>query len=173
MDAYVGEIRSVGFNYAPPDWALCDGSLLKISDYEALYTLIGLTYGGDGQTTFGLPDLRGRVPVHMGTAGGTTYPAGQIMGSESVTLQSQQVGSHAHALLTGTAANSGVPSASTVLADVGAATVPSVFGAAANLTSLASQSIGTNVGSQPHENRQPLLAINYIIATAGLYPTQN
>ena len=160
MDAYVGEIRSVSFNYAPPDWALCDGSLLKISDYEALYTLIGLTYGGDGQTTFGLPDLRGRVPVHMGTAGGTTYPAGQIMGSESVTLQSQQVGSHAHALLTGTAANSGVASAS-------------VFGAAANLTSLARQSIGTNVGSQPHENRQPLLAINYIIATAGLYPTQN
>ena len=173
MDAYLGEIRPVCFNFAPPGWALCDGSMLRISDNDALYSLIGVTYGGDDQTTFGLPDLRGRVPVHMGTAGGASYYAGQSLGSESVTLQGQQVGSHAHPLLTGPSGNANVPSGSTVLADLAATTIPTAYGAAADLTALASQSIGNNAGGSPHENRQPLLAINYIIATSGIYPPHN
>src|SRR5271169_6738103 len=93
---YVGEIRLVGFNFAPVNGALCNGSLLPISEYEVLYNLLGTTYGGDGQNTFGLPDLRGRTPFHQGTGGGSTYVMGQPGGVETVTLLSTQIPSHTH-----------------------------------------------------------------------------
>jgi microcystin-dependent protein len=95
--AYLGEIRPVGFNFSTVGWAFCDGQLLQISQYEALFALIGTTYGGDGQTTFGLPDLRGRIPIHMGTSPqGETFALGQAAGSESVTLSTSQMPTHAH-----------------------------------------------------------------------------
>src|SRR3954453_6845221 len=96
---YIGEIRLFGGNFAPAGWAFCDGSTLPISEYDTLFNLIGTTYGGDGQETFALPDLRGRVPVHQGTASGPTFQLGESGGTESVTLTAQQIPAHSHSLL--------------------------------------------------------------------------
>src|SRR5689334_8649924 len=96
---YVGEIRMFGGSFAPVGWMFCAGQLLPISEYETLFNLIGTTYGGDGQETFGLPDLQGRIPLHMGTNAGITYQIGEMSGVESVTLTTQQIPAHTHALL--------------------------------------------------------------------------
>lgn len=172
---FVGQIISVGFNFAPVGWHLCDGSLLPITQNEALFNLIGTTYGGDGVTTFGLPDLRGRAPLNAGTGPGLpTYVQGQLSGSETVTLTASQLGAHSHSLMAstqnGAASN---PGATLALAQNPEATVP-VYAPAPSNTSLSGAAIGNSAsGGLPHENRQPYLAINYIIALEGVYPSQN
>jgi microcystin-dependent protein len=166
---FVGEVRLIGFTFAPVGWNFCDGSQQPISQYAALFQLIGTTYGGNGQTTFGLPDLRGRVPVHQGTLnGGGTYVYGQVGGVESVTLTINQIPAHNHAFqANSTATGAGAsPNGNTVCAgkEVYRSSTP---GTAMNANSLSS--VG---GNQPHENRQPFLAMNWVIAFEGVYPTQ-
>jgi microcystin-dependent protein len=169
---YVGEIRMFGGNFAPAGWAFCNGQLVPISQNDVLFTLIGTTYGGDGQNTFGLPDLQGRIPLHMGTdAGtGTTFSIGEKAGSETVTLTTQQLPSHNHALMASTnAAGSNAP-ANNMLAT----TTTDFYFAAPATAALAPQSIGpSGGGNQPHENLMPFLAVSFIISLFGIFPTQN
>lgn len=174
-DCYIGEIRQVSFLFAPPGWLQCDGSLQQISAYPSLYQLIGTTYGGDGQSTFALPDLRGRVAVGAGSGGGQSVQLGQQIGSESVALTAQQVAAHTHTLSTGATGAANIPANNLMLADVGGdlgAGEPPAYGAAKDLTPMAGQSIGSAGGGQPHENRQPFLCVTHIIAVSdGLYPS--
>ena len=168
-ESYMGEIRMVGFNFAPVGWALCNGQLLSIADNQALYYLIGTTYGGDGQTTFALPDLRGRIPIHQGTGGGDTYTLGQSSGVETVTLTVNQLPIHTHPM-TASASNAGGNPANAVLGQPTTldfyrpATVPD--------SPLDPNSITGVGGSQPHDNTQPFLCVNFIISLEGIYPTQ-
>ena len=174
---YIGQIIAVGFNFAPVGWLLCDGSLQSIAQYEVLYNLIGTTYGGNGQTNFGLPDLRGRTALGMGQGPGlSAYVLGQKAGSESVTLTAAQNAFHNHSVAGHSAVgNAPNPGGSVVLAQVaGNPSTSTVYSTAApSATTLVSASISLAGSSQPHENRQPLQAINYIIAWAGLYPPQS
>ncbi len=170
---FVGQVIAVGFNFAPVGWHICDGSLLQISQYDVLFNLIGTTYGGNGQTTFALPDLRGRAVVGMGQGSGLSpYTLGQQGGVESVTLASAQVGSHSHALAAAATATTSAPGPSVVLGTTAAADpIYATSGTSAALSSAAvSPSAG---GGLPHENRQPSLAITYIISLFGIYPSQN
>jgi microcystin-dependent protein len=175
---YVGQIMMFGGNFAPAGWMFCAGQLLPISEYDVLFNLIGTTYGGDGQETFGLPDLRGRVPLHMGTGPGlSTYAIGQRGGAESVTLNMQQIPSHNHfAQINTNPATSSSPG-NNVLANeaigLGQATCYSYgpFGGAQS--ALAPATLGNSGGSQPHENRQQLMALNFIISLFGVFPSPN
>lgn len=173
---YIGEIRMFAFGTrgAPINWQACDGSLLPISQYDALFALIGTTYGGDGQTTFAVPDLRGRLPIHQGQGPGlSNYVIGQRAGSETVTLISTQMPAHTHTLVATTAlatsltpGNTLLPSAisgdSFYVSDITAATaVP-----------MSAQSTTLAGGNQPHENCMPTLTVQYCIATFGIFPSQ-
>ncbi|MGY2894898.1 phage tail protein [Deinococcus sp. UYEF24] len=167
---YIGEIRLFAGNFAPANWAFCDGNLLSISDYDTLFNLIGTTYGGDGQNTFALPDLRGRVPLHQGQSGGSPYVLGQSAGTESVTLSAQQLPVHSHPLTaTSGAATSTAPSGQ-LLATVGSG---EVYISDTPTASLSAASVGLSGGSQPHENLMPFLGVNYIISLFGIYPSQS
>jgi microcystin-dependent protein len=179
---YVGQIIIFGGNFAPVGWMTCQGQLLPISEYETLFQLIGTTYGGDGQSTFALPDLQGRAPLHMGQGSGlSNYIIGQASGVETVTLTSQQIPTHNHTVqvVTGnTSNNTSKPANNTILSDeVQGAPSNSAFMYAANTglnqVTLATQTIGVAGGSQPHENRQPLLVLNYIISLFGIFPSPN
>jgi microcystin-dependent protein len=160
-----------GGSFAPAGWALCNGALMPISENETLFNLIGTTYGGDGQSTFALPDLQGRIPVHAGTlSGGSTYVQGQIGGAESVTLSTQQIPSHTHVPIADThGGNTGDPfnatwaeSALLLYQQNPSAVVPMKTGALSDAG-----------GSQPHDNMPPYLGINFIISLYGIYPSQN
>jgi microcystin-dependent protein len=168
-EPFYGEIRMTAFNFPPRGWALCNGQLLPINQNQALFSLLGTTYGGDGRTTFALPDLQGRVPVH---AGGGSVQLGEKSGSETVTLAGSQVPAHAHAILgSANQANSTNP-AGRVLAQKprGGA---NVFGGAAN-TTLAPETLATSAGvAQPHDNVQPFCAVNFVIALIGIFPTRD
>jgi microcystin-dependent protein len=165
---YIGEIRIVGFNFAPQGWELCQGQLLPISQFDALFNLIGTTYGGDGMSTFALPDLRGRIPVHQGTG----YIQGQAGGSEAVTLQTPHLPVHSHVpLADGTGVNSPSPVGAVWGSAVGSGTPYSDQTAAANAP-MSTQAVGVAGGGQPHENMLPFLCVNFIIAVYGIYPTQ-
>ena len=173
---YIGEIRMFGGSFAPVGWAMCAGQLMPISENDALFTLIGTTYGGDGQETFGLPDLQGRVPVHTGGALG--YVLGEKGGVESVTLTTQQIPIHTHAptaVAGGGGGTTNVPGATTVLADANTTTTNTYLNpfAGANQIQLNNASIGIAGGSQPHDNFQPTLCLTYIISLFGIFPTQN
>lgn len=165
---FIGMIIPVGFNFAPVGWALCNGQALSIADNQVIFQLIGTTYGGDGQTTFNLPDLRGRVPIHMGSGSGLSNRAiGESAGAESVTLTTSEVPDHGHTLgvsnLDGTTR--------TASGNYPAKTDRPLYTAAANADStLNSSSAG---GSQPHDNMQPYLSVNFIIALQGVFPTQS
>ena len=171
---FVGEIRMFGGNFAPNGWMLCEGQLLPISEFETLFQLIGTTYGGDGQETFALPNLSGRVPVHQGTGpGGFTFVIGEIAGTSQVTLTTSQIPQHNHALFATTGGQQQIPTSSTLPADSTPAN-NNVYGpAGTGPTQLAANTIGVAGGSQPHENMQPYLAVNFIIALFGLFPSQN
>jgi microcystin-dependent protein len=164
-----------GGNYAPAGWAYCDGSLLAISDNEALFTLLGTAYGGDGQETFGLPNLGGRIPVGAGTnpATGTTYMYGEMAGSESVTLTTQQMPLHTHTAFgsvdpaTSNSPQAGVPAT----LPVAAGQVP--YGTDPPPAGLAPSSISPAGGSQPHDNTQPFLVVSFIISLSGVFPPHN
>jgi microcystin-dependent protein len=167
---YVGEIRLIGFNFAPVGWMLCQGQTLPISENEVLFQLIGTTYGGDGEATFQLPNLQSRVPIHMGTApSGTTYQIGEMAGVENVTLSVQQIPAHPH-LMTGSTdiANSPNPGNS-ILAR---SPQTNAFINADPGPQMSNQFLSPAGGSQPHENLQPFLCINFIISLFGIFPSQ-
>jgi microcystin-dependent protein len=165
---YVGEIRLFGGNFAPAGWAFCDGSLLAISENDTLFNLIGTTYGGDGQSTFALPDLRGRAPLHMGQGPGlSNYTIGQMGGAETVVLTVNQIPGHTHTPTAQTAAGSQTSPAN----GVWAASTLNQFTANAPSQAMNPGAIGPAGGSQPHDNRMPYLAINFIISLFGVYPT--
>ncbi|HEY1189378.1 MAG TPA: tail fiber protein [Gemmata sp.] len=171
-DPYIGEIRLFGGNFAPVGWAFCNGQLLPISQYDVLFALIGTTYGGDGQSTFGLPNLQGRLSVHQGTlAGGGTYVLGQSAGSETITLSSGQIGPHTHAANAGGAAGTGTP-AGNLLGATGsqARYLPPGTGPTVPLSPQSIQPAGNGL---PHENMMPYLCVSFIIALQGIFPTQN
>jgi microcystin-dependent protein len=169
-DPFIGEIRMFGGNFAPQGWAFCDGSLLSIAGNDALFNLIGTTYGGDGQNTFALPDLRGRFPLHQGQGNGLSNRIiGEAGGSEAVTLTTSQMAIHNHSAV----ANSGAGNADTPAGNYwsGAATTPQyVPGDQAN-TSMNTAAIGATGQNQPHDNMQPFLAVSFIISLEGIYPT--
>ena len=171
---YVGEIRMFAGNFAPVGWMFCQGQQLAISENDILFQLIGTTYGGDGESTFNLPNLQSRVPIHMGRGpDGTNYTIGEAAGTESVTLTTQQIPIHTHAMLgTNNLAQGTAPNNQQVLAGSTEATVKP-YGTDAPLTTLNAQSLNSQGGSQPHENRQPYLAINFIISLFGIFPTQS
>jgi microcystin-dependent protein len=169
---FIGEIRMFGGTFAPAGWAMCQGQLMAISQNDALFTLIGTTYGGDGQETFGIPDLQGRAPVHMGQGPGISqnYQIGEKAGVESVTLTTNQIPIHNHALLASTAlANSADPTnqlyAQSTQILVYTQDVATKFFAPTSM-----QPAG---GSQPHDNMQPFLAITFILSLFGVFPSQN
>jgi microcystin-dependent protein len=169
---FVGEIRIFAGNFAPAEWMFCQGQLLAISEYDVLFNLIGTTYGGDGQSTFALPDLRGRVPVHQGQlGGGGNYTIAQTGGVETVTLSTNQIPSHTHAVI---ADNNNVTTTATdptnnFYGNGGATELYSVKTGALKLF----ESPPSQGGSQPHENHQPYLALNFIISPFGIFPSQN
>lgn len=174
MDPYIGEIRLLPYNFAPVNWHDCDGSLLAISEYETLYTLIGTTYGGDGQNTFALPDLRGRLPIHQGAGPGlSTYSIGQVAGTETVTLTPGQMPAHTHTVVaTSSVATTGTPGSTT---ELGAISGDSMYTSdISGLTPFAAAStmIGPAGGSQPHDNTMPTLAVRFCISLYGIYPSQ-
>ncbi len=165
-DPYLGEIKLVAFNFAPPGWALCNGQLLPINQNQALYSLLGTTWGGDGLTNFALPDLRGRAPVHIGTG----FPLGQRAGTESEVLTAAQVAGHSHAV-TGRSDAAGFAQPGEHLPGSG----PLIYAAAFNLVGLHPGSV-TEAGAaqaQAHGNVQPSLVLNFIIAVQGIFPTVN
>ena len=165
---YVGQLLCVGFNFAPAGWMMCQGQLLPISEYETLYTLIGTTYGGDGQSTFGLPDLRGRIPIHQGSSGGSNYVLGQPGGAESVTIIAGTYPNHTHTLQ----ANSGGASAQTPTNNLLANTNPGVYHNASPTVNMNAAAVGNSPGGNlPHENRQPFQVLNWVISLFGVYPT--
>jgi microcystin-dependent protein len=167
VDPFLGEIRLVPFTFAPRGWALCAGQLLPINQNQALFALLGTTYGGNGQTTFALPDLRGRVVVGVGQGtAGSEYQLGSTGGQESVKLTVGQLAAHAHPVR----ANSD-PSSTKNPVDA----VPARGGAyaATQNAKMNTVMLGKSGGGQAHENRQPYLSLNYIIALEGIFPSQN
>jgi microcystin-dependent protein len=163
---YVGEIRMFAGNFAPAGWMFCEGQLLPISEYETLFNLIGTTYGGDGQSTFALPDLRGRLPIHQG--GGFTLA--ENGGVEQVTLNTQQMPAHSHPFLASTnVANLTSPQGDAL----GKTTSIKIYDPIPAPPSVMDPSaIGLTGGSQPHSNFQPYLCINFIISLFGVFPSQ-
>jgi len=169
--AFLGTIRLVGFNFAPVDWALCQGQLLPISQNSALFSLLGTYFGGDGVQNFALPDLRGRVATSQGQGPGlSNYTQGQPGGVETVTVSSAQVPTHTHTLMA--AANVTAPNPGPGLALGTPAAAVRMYGAGSP-TALAPSSIGSFGAGAPHENRDPYLGLNYIIALAGIFPSRN
>ena len=168
---FIGEVRIFAGNYAPNGWALCNGQVLPISQNTALFSLIGTYFGGNGSTTFQLPDLQGRSPLHAGSSAGsglTPRVIGETGGSPAVTLLTSELPQHTHTLRAAPAASTTVPSGLVALAVTGGA---KVYGAASNLVPMGAglQVTGNNV---PHENRQPYLGVSFIIALTGIYPSR-
>lgn len=161
---YVGEIRMFAGNFAPAGWMFCEGQLLPISENETLFQLIGTTYGGDGQSTFALPDLRGRIPIHQGNG----FLLAQTGGAEEITLTVNQLPAHNHPMLVvGGIAND--PNPATNL--LGESSVVSMYQSANPNAPMAPQSVGSVGGSQPHTNFQPYLCVDFIISLFGIFPS--
>jgi microcystin-dependent protein len=170
-DNFVGEIRMVGFNFAPHGWALCNGQILPISQNTALFSLLGTYYGGNGQSTFALPNLQGAVPVHQGTAlTGTHYDLGETGGVESVTLSNQQLPAHNHAPLHAAIGNTRVDKHSPAGAVPAGRESVNVFAATPNATMAPLPASGQSLA---HENRQPFVVMNYVIALTGIFPARS
>ena len=166
---YIGEIRMTGFNFAPEGWFLCNGQSLAIAEYSTLFQLIGTTYGGDGQTTFSLPNLQGRIPFHQGSNSlGQTMVIGQIAGEETVTLLTSQIPAHSHVL----AANSTGGGQAGPGGGVWAKSPLSQFSTDPPTHSMAPSTIGSAGGGQPHDNMPPFLVVNFIISWVGIFPSQ-
>jgi len=165
---YVGQVSCVGYNYAPRGWLPCDGRTLPISQFEVLFALIGTTYGGDGQTTFNLPDLRGRAPLHYGQlSGGGSYVLGQVGGVEQVTLVGQNFPPHTHAVQPSQDNGDSNSPANTFL---GAG--QGIYNTTAPSAAMNSVAITPSRGGAPHDNLQPYLACLWVIAYDGIYPSQ-
>ncbi|ADO76133.1 phage tail protein [Stigmatella aurantiaca] len=174
-EPFLGEIRMFGGNFAPTGWAFCNGQILSIAQNQALFSLLGTTYGGNGQTTFALPDLRGRVPMHWGSGPGlTTRTLGEAAGTETVTLLQTQMPTHTHAATASAQpGNSTEPTGTFWAAAVdGNSQQVSAYGTQPS-TTLNPQAIGIAGGNQPHNNMQPYLCVTFIIALQGIYPSRN
>jgi microcystin-dependent protein len=171
MNPFLGEIRLFAGIFAPEGWAFCDGSLLSIASNDALFMLLGTYYGGDGVNNFALPDLRGRVPIHQSASNPGGYSLGQTGGVESVSLTMNEMPSHNHTLYAGVAAGTTSDPTGNVfaIADSECKVYIELFGSIATNAAHIGMAGGT---AAPHENRQPFVAVNYIIATAGIFPTQ-
>jgi microcystin-dependent protein len=170
-EPFLAEVRMVGFNFAPRGWAFCDGQILPINQNQSLYSLLGTTYGGDGRTSFALPDLRGRTPIHTGSnGGGTTYTQGQRAGEETHTLTPNEIPQHTHTLRASSAPANAASPTNNLLA---ASNLPEAYREANNLTAMAPGSMSSVGGGQAHENMQPWLAVNFCIALQGLFPSRN
>jgi microcystin-dependent protein len=188
-EPFLGEIKMVGFNFAPRGYALCNGQLLSIAQNTALFSLLGTTYGGDGQTTFALPNLQGRVPIHQGQGAGLSdYTIGQTGGEETHTIINTEMPLHNHTATATTtvtvtpSANSGAPNAASpannFLANSGrtniyTSTAPDVNMGSNPATATTSVTVQSSGGSAPHNNLQPYLCINFVIALEGIFPSRN
>lgn len=165
---YVGEIRMFGGNFAPVGWMFCHGQILPISENETLFRLIGTTYGGDGESTFALPDLRGRVPVHQGSGPGLSPRVlAETMGSETVTLTVQQIPVHSHVHRASTLRASAAYGPGAAVAETFST---NLYGQTPQVD-MAGTAIGATGGSQPHENMAPFVAVNFIISLFGIFPS--
>lgn len=162
---FVGEIRMFAGNFAPAGWMFCEGQLLPISENETLFNLIGTTYGGDGQSTFALPDLRGRLPLHQGNS----FVLAETGGSEQITLTVNQIPAHSHALLASLNNATAASPTGNVTGQVGATQIYREVPPASPMAAQAVSSVG---GSQPHDNLQPYLCIDFIISLFGIFPSQ-
>ena len=164
-EPFLSEIKIVSFNFPPKGWALCNGQFLPINQNQALFALLGTTYGGNGQTTFALPNLRGRVPIHFGNG----HTLGEAAGSTSVTVNIQQLPTHLHALNASTDNGNTATPVNNYLAKLNNA----YHAADASLTTMEPTSVTSVGGSQPHNNMMPYLTLNFIIALQGIFPSQN
>jgi microcystin-dependent protein len=165
MNPFLGEIRMFAGNFAPVGWAFCEGQILPISENEALFNLVGTTYGGDGQQTFALPNLQSRIPVHVGQG----FVLGQAAGEEVVTLTTQQMPAHTHGVIATTASGTQSSPARNTLA---ASATVALYNGNPPSTALAAPAVQNAGGSQPHDNMQPFLVLNFIIALNGVFPSQ-
>ena len=174
-DQFVAEIRIFPFNFAPKGWALCNGQILPISQNTALFSLLGTTYGGDGKSNFALPNMQGNAPMHPGQGPGLSlHDLGESGGSQTVTLQTTEMSAHAHSLMAVNGpppANAGAPAATASLArsSGGTAYKQSPFG---GMGPMSASAIGSTGGSQPHNNMQPYLTLNFCIALQGIFPSR-
>jgi len=170
-EPYVGEIRMFAGKFAPAGWMFCNGATVPISEYDMLFALIGTTYGGDGVTSFNLPNLASRAPIHMGTGpDGTSYPIGDMVGEEQVTLTMPQMPTHTHALIATTNPATDESPANDVLA---ASKIANMYIQDSPDGALYGPTVGMSGGMQPHQNMQPFLAINFIISLAGIFPSKD
>jgi len=164
-EPFLSEIKLVSFNFPPKGWALCNGQLLPINQNQALFALLGTTYGGNGQTNFALPNLRGRVPIHMGNG----HTLGEAAGSTSVTVNIQQLPTHLHGLqASGNSTGTAADATNSFLAPINAG-----YNQPVNLVTLSPQTVTSVGGSQPHNNMMPYLTLNFIIALQGIFPSRN
>lgn len=172
---YVGEIRMFGGSFAPAGWMMCSGQTIPISENDTLFNLIGTTYGGDGQETFNLPNLNGRVPVHQGQGPGISqsYVIGEAAGVEQVTLTTQQIPNHSHTPLATNQGPVNSPQGALLGIPNGGPPGTNIYGPDVPLQALSPSTLQPAGGSQPHENMQPYLCVTFIISLYGVYPTQN
>jgi microcystin-dependent protein len=170
---YIGEIRMFGGNFPPTGWLFCDGSLLAISQYDVLFNLLGTTYGGDGASTFGLPNLLGRVPMHFGNGPGGGVVLGQTAGVEQVTITTATMPGHSHPAVASSAQASATAPSAGVLPGTTALSTVTPYGTDNPQTTLSTASTNPAYSNGPHSNIQPYLAVNFIISTEGIYPSQN
>lgn len=164
-EPFLAEIRLVGFNFAPRGWAFCDGQILPINQNQSLYSLLGTTYGGDGRTSFALPDLRGRTPIHRDDG----HSLGQKSGAETVTLTAAEIAAHTHTVKASTGVANQAVATGRILGSADIYRDPE----AANMTALRSGTVTNAGGGQAHNNMQPYLAVNFCIALRGLFPSRN
>lgn len=168
-EPFLSEIRIMSFVFAPKGWALCNGQLLPINQNQALFSLLGTTYGGDGRVNFGLPDMRARVPIHVGEG----HTLGERAGEQAHTLSIAELPTHTH-VASGTNANATQPAAApNNTANVYARSGQQMYGPATNLTAMSPSMVGTTGGSQAHQNMQPYLTLSYCIALQGIFPSPN
>jgi microcystin-dependent protein len=179
-ESYVGEIRMFAGDFEPQHWAFCDGRLLPIGEHEALFTVLGTTYGGDGQNTYALPDLRGRVPIHHGVGPGLPdFPLGAMGGAEESTLTASQMPAHFHVIGASNSAPEPTPPGGLDLTTGGPyvpgslASKPSVYGDPGDVVNMNQAAIAANGSSLPHNNMAPYTTISFIISLFGIYPSQN
>ncbi|MCZ8523999.1 MULTISPECIES: phage tail protein [Paenibacillus] len=173
MEPFLGEIRIFAGNFAPRGWAFCNGQLMAIAQNTALFSLLGVMYGGNGRTTFALPNLMGRVPIGVGQGPGlNNRTQGEAGGNDTVTLLNSQIPSHTHTAAAHSSSTQSSPEGA-VWSKTGGRQGPAAYVAAAPDTPMSPQAVGIAGGNQPHNNRQPFLAVNYIIALEGIYPPRS